>query len=382
MKMMTAYTTEVDEVEDALQEILGQIDLGSLQKNTVGLITCHFDFPETHFIEALCKKLPFPVIGMTTMSSGNTHGHSMYALSLSILTSDEVSFQVAFSDALGEDNYREKMKAAYDKAASQLPGPPSMVIGLFPYLHNISGAQMVKNFDEISGSVPLWGSLATDPEVGYDHCYVFCGEKVCKESLAMILFHGPVNPEFIIVSVPAHSIRKSRGRITDSHECIVKKINGLPAMQYFESIGAELKGVSNITPLVVYYEGSSVPVALAIYSSGDDGSLLCGGETPVGASISIGEITPEGILASADEGITRILESGKTNGALFLPCVTRYVMLTPDHNSELVLAEERMGKSQIPYMVGYSGGEICPVRDESGNLRNCFHNYTFSACAF
>jgi hypothetical protein len=103
---------------------------------------------------------------------------------------------------------------------------------------------------------------------------------------------------------------------------------------------------------------------------------------PVGASISIGEITPEGILASADEGITRILESGKTNGALFLPCVTRYVMLMPDHNGELALAEERMRKSQIPYMVGYSGGEICPVRDENGNLRNCFHNYTFSACVF
>jgi hypothetical protein len=36
----------------------------------------------------------------------------------------------------------------------------------------------------------------------------------------------------------------------------------------------------------------------------------------------------------------------------------------------------------VPYMLGYSGGEVCPVPDESQKLRNRFHNFTFSICAF
>ena len=55
VKMITAYTEEVDEIEDGIAEILQQIDLGTLKKNNVGLITCHFDFIDSGFIEELCK---------------------------------------------------------------------------------------------------------------------------------------------------------------------------------------------------------------------------------------------------------------------------------------------------------------------------------------
>jgi hypothetical protein len=34
----------------------------------------------------------------------------------------------------------------------------------------------------------------------------------------------------------------------------------------------------------------------------------------------------------------------------------------------------------IPYVLAYAGGEICPVRGEDGKLRNHFHNFTFSLC--
>jgi len=67
----------------------------------------------------------------------------------------------------------------------------------------------------------------------------------------------------------------------------------------------------------------------------DDGGLLCAGGMTKGASIAVGQITNESIMATG---------------------------------------------SVMPYKAGYSGGEICPVRDESGVLQNRFHNFTFSAC--
>jgi hypothetical protein len=58
-------------------------------------------------------------------------------------------------------------------------------------------------------------------------------------------------------------------------------------------------------------------------------------------------------------------------------------MLVPDHDGELKLVENRLENgSLMAFMAGYSGGEVCPVRDESGALQNRFHNFTFSALVF
>ena len=382
IQMMTAYTTEIDEAEDALNEIMGQIDLSALKTHTLGLVTCHTDFIDAGFIDELCRKLPFDMIGMTTMASANPHGYGMYALSLTVLTSDDVFFETAMAESLNPDNYREKLESAYSDAAGKLPDRPSMIIVFFPYLNNLSGASMHRALDDISEGVPFWGSMVTNAEASYENCSVFYNRNVAKDGIAMALLYGPIDPEFIVVSIPAQNVRKDRGQITGSDGCLLKEINGIPALKYLENLGVVImKDASIIMPLMVYYEGSAVPIAAAIYSVNDDGSLLCGAEMTTGASIAVGEITLDGILATADEGMTRVLQCGKRNGALFLPCVTRYVMLTPNHDSELELIADRLENGKVaPYMAGYSGSEICPVRDESGILRNRFHGFTFSAC--
>ena len=382
IQMMAAYTTEIDEVEDALNEILGQIDLGTLKKHTVGLITCHFDFIDTGFIDELCSKLPFDVIGMTTMASANQHGYSMYALSLTVLTSEEVIFETAMADSLGPDDYREKLECAYSKTVRKLPGRPSLIITFFPYLRNLSGAMMYRALDDVCEGVPFWGSIATNTDVSYEHCAVFRNGESHKNGLVFALIYGPVDPEFIVVSIPTQNIQKIRGQITDSDGCVLKEINGIPAMKYLENIGMVIMKDASITmPLMVYYEGSSVPIATAVYSVNDDGSLYCGSEMPKGAAIAVGEITNDGITATAGESAARLLECGRRNGALILPCVTRYVMQKPNHSGEIELISDRLENGKVmPYMMGYSGGELCPVRDESGTLRNRFHGFTFSAC--
>jgi len=142
-----------------------------------------------------------------------------------------------------------------------------------------------------------------------------------------------------------------------------------------------MKDASITTPLMVYYEGSHEPVALTVYNVYDDGSLLCGGEMTEGSSLAVGEITTESILASAGEGMDRLLQSGNRNCALMLPCVSRYVMLAPNRGDEMNLIAGKLGNgSLMPYMVGYAGGEICPVMDETGVLRNRFHNFSFTVC--
>ena len=90
--MYTARTSEIDEIDEAINEIKDQIDFDSLKKKSGGLIFCHIDFVESGVVTALCEQLPFNVIGMTSMASADEHGYSLYVLTLTALTSDEVTF--------------------------------------------------------------------------------------------------------------------------------------------------------------------------------------------------------------------------------------------------------------------------------------------------
>jgi hypothetical protein len=381
--MVTAYTEEV-EIDDGVAEILNQITPGSLKKNSVGLITCHPDFTNSGFIGELCKKLPFDVIGMTTIASANRHGQGMFALSLAILTSDDVVFETAMASSLDAGNCHNKVKEVYSETLKKLPGRPAMILTFFPFMQEISGTQMHKYFDEICGGIPFWGSLASSPDAHTGHWFVFRNGDTDKDGLVMLLMHGQVNPEFIVISLLYDNIRKTRGRITSSDGCHLREIDGVSPVKYLEKLGIILRNdVPFAMPLMVYYEGSSEPVALGIYAVNDDGSCMCGGEMPAGASIAIGEITAEATLASTAECMERIKKTGKRGGALLLSCVTRYIMLTPDHEREMSLVSEKMENGNLmPFFMGYSGGEICPVKDRIGEAQNRFHNFTFAACVF
>jgi len=389
VKMLTAYTEEVDEIEDGIAELLGQIDLGALKKNSVGIVTCHFDFIHSRFIEAMGKKLPFDVIGMTTMSSTDQHGLGMYALTLTVLTSDDLVFETVISESLDTDDYGNKVEAAYSDAARKLPGDPSLIVGLLPLLKFPNGAELHKSLDKACGGIPIWGGVATHTDTGYEHCYTFRNGDYSRDGMALLLIHGPIEPEFIVVSLPLQNIQKNQGKITKSDGCLLQEINGIPTLQYLEILGIVIMESAPLTmPMMTYYEGIPEPVALAIYAVNDDGSISCGGEMTEGSAVAVGEITVGSVMASAREALDRALGCGKRGGMLVLPCVSRYVMLSPNNDDEMVLVSEKMGNdnllgtSLMPFMAGYAGGEICPVRDRNGVLRNRFHNFTFSVCVF
>ena len=131
---------------------------------------------------------------------------------------------------------------------------------------------------------------------------------------------------------------------------------------------------------MVYYDASEVPVALGFYTLFEDGSVLTGGQMPTGTSVAVGSIDAKGIFESAESGLKQILECTNNQATLLLPCVTRYIMLAPNQESELQLIQKTLTNNGNSFILGYSGGEICPVPDADGVLRNRFHNYTFCAC--
>jgi hypothetical protein len=381
ISVQTAYTLEIDEVDGAIDEILAQLDLDALKKNNVGLVSTYYDFIESGVVGALCERLNFDVVGMTTLANA-THGNaSMYALTLTVLSSDDATFVTALTPPLSKDNYQDEIESTYKTALAQLPGDPAFIISYLPYIGDVSGADLVRSFDKAASGIPIFGSLTFGIDVTYEQCRSIWNDKAEQFSLSMLLIYGDVNPDFITISIPGRNIRANRVQITDSDRCVLKGLNGMPPLEYLSSVGIELRHDNASTlPILVYYEGETEPTALGVFKINDDGSLLCGGEVPTGATVALGSIDAEGIVETAKLSIDKLLQNERKSGMLLLPCVTRYIMLAPGQNDEMIKVAELLDGGETPYSLSYSGGEVCPVRGADGKWNNRFHNYTFSAC--
>ncbi|MDR2738996.1 MAG: hypothetical protein LBB68_04085 [Treponema sp.] len=70
IKVLNACTAEIDDVDLAVSEILEQLDVpGNLRNNSIGIIACYYEFIETGVVAEICKRLPFDVVGCTTLGN-------------------------------------------------------------------------------------------------------------------------------------------------------------------------------------------------------------------------------------------------------------------------------------------------------------------------
>ena len=379
IKMYTARTSEIDEVVEAVSEIKGQIDFSALKKNSGGIIFCHIEFVESGVVDALCRELPFEVIGMTSMVGMNETGYGLYDLTLTVLTSDDVIFKAGMTKGINSGNYKAETDALYRAMRGGANEDPAMIFTFMPYVRDVSGYEVVEAMDKACGGIPLWGSITNNIDFNYERVQTICNGKCLPGGVAMMFLSGSVEPEFIVSSIPEHSISGNRAIITNGEGAVLREVNDMPILKYLENIGLVItKENITTTPLMIYYDEDAEPVALGFYTIFDDGSVLTGGAMPNGTSFAVGSISPEGIFESAEDGLNRILEIKDRQATLLLPCVTRYIMLSPHQEREIQLIQEKL-KDTGPLMMGYSGGEICPMRGADGKLYNRFHNYTFCA---
>ena len=379
--MYTARTSEIDEIDEAISEIKNQIDFTALKKNAGGLIFCHIDFIESGMLAALCEELPFDIIGMTSMVSADEHGYGLYDLNLTVLTSDEVTFEVGMSDSIDHDNYIAETDRLYKRIRSNVENDPTMIFTFMPYIRDVSGYEVVAAMDAACQGIPMWGSITNSIDFNYETVQTICNGKCLSAGVAMMFLNGPVEPKFIVSSIPERNISDNRAIITKSDGAILHEVNDMPILEYLANIGLVItKENITTTPLLMYYEGAKEPVSLGFYTLFEDGSVLTGGEMPLGTPFAVGNIDAQGIFESAEDGLKQVLDFKDRQATLLLPCVTRYIMLAPDQESELRMIKDKLANSGDPFMMGYSGGEICPMPGADGKLHNRFHNYTFCAC--
>ncbi|MDR1796526.1 MAG: FIST C-terminal domain-containing protein [Clostridiales Family XIII bacterium] len=381
MEMRNAYTTEIDEAADALGEILDQLDTATLKANTAGVISCHPDFIESGVASYIAERLPFPVVGCTTIYGSANGEMGNYLLQVAALTADDARFAAVTSGPLGGGNEKEALGAMAAEAREALGEEPKLALIFFPVLKTVPGDALLGILDAAVGGMPLFGTVVAGSEPDLSDGRVLAADGAAStDRVAALFFAGAVNPRFYVYSIANKNIRPNKAMVTDSDGYVVKKINGLSYFDYLRSVGmaVENEGVDfTIFPNMVDYGGGRV-VALGVYHVFEDGSILSAGKMPVGTTLTIGVVDQDSVFSTDYSALAAIKADEKPDCLFVVPCITRYFMLAPDSAAEARKIDDAF---DMPYTLFYSGGEICPLRDEGGKLYNQFHNYSLTALA-
>ncbi|MDR3230560.1 MAG: FIST C-terminal domain-containing protein [Synergistaceae bacterium] len=388
IRAMTACTSEIDDVQAAVSEMRAQLETGGrLLRNTVGILTCYADFIESGAMEGICEALPFEIVGSTTLSSATEGSSGELILTLMVLTSDDVSFAVGLTDPIFPEEAAPLREAYESVAATGDAEKPALMLTFAPLLLNGGGDFYVNSFTEISGGVPNFGMIAVDHNSDYHESRVIHNGKAWVDRCAFVLVFGDVHPRFFIGSISPEKIFMEKGIVTASRGNQLRTVNDRPVLEYLRSIGLtrnEKETVVGINsfPFIVDYNDGTLPVARAMFANTPEGYAVCGGDIPVGATLSVGFINTNEIVTTTGKTLTSALASGKSNCLLMFSCIGRYFTLGYEPMIEIDKVREILGAAGVPWQLAYSGGEFCPVRAREGEaITNRSHNDTIVICA-
>ena len=350
----------------------------------MGIIHCPSDFIESGAVEAICDRLPFPVLGTNTLLNSSSLGVMDHMLlTVCVLTSDHVNFAVSLSDPLPQSPARALSKM-YVEAENRLSRRPAFMLlycGTFGLC--ALGEAVVSTLDEFSDRVPIFGTMAAEFGSGSQTPRIIFNVAAYSDRAAVVLVEGQVTPVFTVHNVPLWRGIQQRAIVTKSRENVISEINGLPAVEFLDSIGlcwyGQITGHMTIPIFVDRGEGGP-PVVRTIFSQDDSGSIYLTGWAPPGSTLGFGTLDEREVLQlAASVGLsTRSLYS---NLFYVVSCLSRNFILGLNYLAEMERLHSAAERS-LHYVFTYAGGEFCPVAEPDGSLKTLFHNMSLVTLAF
>ena len=373
------FTREIDDPNIALNEIKKQLDNKiTLRANTVGIVMCHPEFIASGTLRHVCDNLPFDTVGMTTASQAVNDEANEHILTIFIMTSDDVRFKAGITESLSE-NAKTAVKTAYERVSDGEPEQPVLALIFPPFLmEHFSGDICIGAWKNVIPGTPFFGTYATDDTVTFMESETIFNGMSTKDAVPFVLCYGNIKPRFFIATLHENSALSLRAVVTKSKDNIIYEINNTNTRDFFtDSMGLSKSMLT--FPLSVsspaHDDNDGVQVIREHNYYTEDGASVFGGNIEEGAVISLLKFDADSILSTSLHEIKKISGLQDVKGALLFSCITRrmVVMGSGEPLAELLLAKNNITQD-IPFMMGYSGGEICPTSTKDGIPSNRFHD--------
>jgi len=384
IKCAGVYTYEIDDPETALGELKRQIEKKiPLLKHTVGIVMCHTEFIGSGTLRYISENMPFELAGVTTSSQAVNDEAGELILTVFIMTSDDVWFKTGVTGSLSGD-IDGPLYAAYEKTSRDEPGAPGLAIIFPPLILEYAGDAYVNAWSRIIPGTPVFGAIPYDDTLKFENSDTIYNGSHFKTAMSYILCYGNVQPRFLVGTLPEDNILPYKSEITKSEGPFVYEINNANAYKYFENIGFAGNGA-----FVEYYlfvpfaieqkkrgDYDGIPVIRGYASFTEDGTAIFRGDMDEGSTLTMLKCAPEDVLSTTRQKVGQVNCVPNVNGILMFPCIVRRMMtLRIDPLAELNIVKDLIN-TDLPFMMGYVGGEICPTSVRDGIPTNRFHNYS------
>lgn len=382
LKCVSLYTCEASDPEIALKEIKDQLNI-TLLGNSIGIIMCNPEFISSGVMKHISENLPFDLVGVTTSSQAVNGVASESILTIFVMTSDDTQFTTGVTGC-AEENIEEPVNAAFKEASAKISEPIKLALIFPPLILKYAGDAYVNAWKNVIPGVPIFGTIAIDDTVTFESSETIYNGESYKTMMPFVLCSGGINPRFRVATLPEHKVMPHKGEVTKSSGHFVREINNINAYKYFESIGFASNGTVADTflfvPFVIDqkkredYDGIPVIRGHAVFT--EIGTAIFRGDMDEGSTFTMLDVDYEDVLKTTGEEAALINGMGNVNGAILFPCIVRRMMtMFPNHLAELEIVRDTI-HSDIPFMMGYAGGEICPTSVRNGVPTNRFHNYS------
>lgn len=392
MKSYVITITEIDDQNLALDELNAQISNITLLKNTVGIVSVNPEYVQSGIYAAAANAVPFPLLGMTTLSQTVNGQIGTFLFSILVLTSDTCEFEYGTSGVISREGDAAKLtQECYQNIRAKVEGDVRLCLLYVPYTEYRCTNEYISAIAEIDEHVPVFGSLANaDMEHLFDDMKTLCGANHYNDRLVMLLISGDIAPEFYIGSITKEAvIMPDIGEVTEATSNHVMRINGMKVGDFFEKIGFFVGDARNqglLTSIFMVDEkdeaGNIVSsVSRGVLSQSDD-SVIFGGNVPVGSVLSVATTTKEMVVATAKDVALRIKEHHNGKTVLMYSCIGRRFSLLDEPVKEYETLNEQLQGSNFNCLVSCSCGEICPTLVTETKTYNSEHNQALIACVF
>lgn len=389
IKSFTLFTDEIDDIQIAVESIKSQLaQKGGLLKNTIGIISCYADFVASGAYRAICDALPFETLGATTVLSAVAESRSEILLTVMVMTSDDVFFSTGLSAPCVSEDI-SILSDAYNTAKSTLPGSPLLILSFAPLLVSVGSDFFVKTWDEVSGGVPNFGTLCVDHNEDYHESSVLYNGQAYQDRYAFALLSGNVSPKYYVASISNKKLFDDKAVVTASHGNQLQTVDNAPVSKFLERLGLTKNAEGafeaiNSFPILVDLNDGTMPTVRAMFAITPEGYAVCGGDIPVGATLSVGTIDALEVISTTKHKIEEAIKDASHDCLICFSCIGRYFFLGYDTLGEVDKIKALMDNTNTPYHFAYSGCEICPVYGSDtakGSITNRSHNLTLIICA-
>ncbi len=397
MRTIVAYTAEIDDLDEAVEELFEQVEGFPLAANTLAMLYTEEDTDYPALYARLSKKWSFPVMGCTAMAMlADEQGYCRGGISVMLLTADDCEFTVGISGEFKQENYREQVRSLYETLTAQQSSEAKLAIGycgIEVTEQVVTGGNVLAVLDEVSGGLPVYGGTASD-NLTFTGFRVFYNDRVVRDGMVLALLSGNVKPRFVRINSVEH-VASFSYEITKAEGSVIHRLGD---KSFVETLGAEGMRVDEEDAMSVYIlcpfvvtvdhgNGDTTEAARILARldlSTGAGAFL--GEMPEGATLSIGLINRDDVTRTVDKAFARMFSELEKQGdeysaLLCNSCSARYLALM---NNPAVEADSYLvRKPKDKPLIGiYAYGEVCPVRGEkTGREYNMYHNFTFTILA-